>query len=101
MQDALSEEPEECYWWQVRKGPPGKRRWGFVDDNVNKRLERAFRAGDDDTIAEINGWWYYYDLVYMMQISPMEGGTRREIRRVICDGDSDEGWTARAGGSRP
>ena len=95
QQEGMSQKLEETYWWQVKKGPAGKRRWGWMGDNVNERLEEAFRAGHDEVTADIDGWTYSYDLVAMMQTSPFEAATRREIRRVICDGDSDEGYSLR------
>ena len=90
----MSQGPETCYWWQVRKGPTKRKYWGWVDDNVNSRLERAWCAGAGDTTAVIDGWCYYYDLVLMVQLSPGEARTERAIRRVNCgmmsDGDSDQ-----------
>ena len=90
-----SQEPEEIYWWQVKKGPAGKRKWGWMDDNVSKRLEEAFRAGDAETTVDIDGWLYSYDFIAKTQTSPGEAATARAIRRVICDGNSDEGWSVR------
>ena len=66
-----------------------------MDDDVNSRLEGAHRAGLDMITATIDGWTYHYDLVAMTQTSPNEAVTVREIRRVICDGDDEEGWTVR------
>ena len=84
-----SQEPETGYGWQVRKGRPGKRWWGWVDDKVNFRLEMAFQRGHREVTAEIDGWTYCYDLIAMTQTSPNAAATEREIRRVICIDDSD------------
>ena len=89
--EGTSQEPEKYYWWQVKKGPPKKRRWGWVDENVNSRLEEAFHAGNKEATADIDGWTYHYDLVTGTQISPSEAVMTREIRHVICDDEDDEG----------
>ena len=94
-QEGASEGKDEVYWWQVKKGQTGKRKWGWVDDHVNDRLEKAFKDGVTEITAEIDGWQYVYNFESMTQTSPGEGATKRQIRRVICDGDSDEGWTLR------
>ena len=88
-------EKEKKYWWQVKKGPTGRRRWGWMDDDIHSRLEGAYGRGLNETTATINGWTYHYDLVGMTQTSPNEAETVRQIRRVICDGDDEEGWTVR------
>ena len=91
QQGGTSQGPqEECFWWQVKKGHAKKRRWGWVDENVNSRLEEAFHAGLQNTTAEIDGWTYEYDLVTMIQTSPVEERTEREIRRVRYDSTSAE-----------
>ena len=87
-QKDTSQATEETYWWQVKKGAVGKRRWGWVDKNVNNRLEDAYEAGIPETDAEIDGWTYHYDLVNMVQTSPLEAATQREIRRVVWEEDS-------------
>ena len=94
-QEDTSQEPDEEYWWQVQKGPPRKRKWGFVDEHVNSCLEEAWRAGNPETTAWIDGWEYYYDLFAMTQTSPGEAATQREIRRVILIGESDGGRRTR------
>ena len=87
-QKGTSHASETMYWWQVRKGAAGKRRWGWVDEKVNDRLEDAFEGGCNETDAEIDGWTYHYDFVTMTQTSPLEARTQREIRRVVWEGDS-------------
>lgn len=87
-QKDTSQVPEAKYWWQVKKGPAGKRKWGWVNKHVNDRLEDAFEEGLPETDADIDGWTYHYDLVNMVQTSPGEAGTQREIRREIWEEDS-------------
>ena len=94
-EENTSHDPEKSYWWQVRKGQAGKRRWGWVDENINGRLEAAYGQGQRETTAELDEWTYKYDLVDMMQTSTGQAVTKREIRRVAYDPNSDEGWKVR------
>ena len=47
---------EKTYWWQVRKGPAKKRRWGWVDHNVNIKLEAAYQKGLTECFAVVEEW---------------------------------------------
>ena len=73
---------EKKYWWQVRLGKAGKRKWGWVDDNVNCHLEAAFDAGATECWADRDEWTYHYDLLNLIQTSPGPAETKRELRRV-------------------
>ena len=94
-QEGASMEVEDVFWWQVRKGPKDKRKWGWMDEQVNARLEEAWEGERNEVYAEIDGWEYLYDLVAMTQTSQSAEGTTRRIRRVICDGNDREGWALR------
>ena len=77
--------PQEGYHWQVRKGRKGKMRWGWVDEDLDRHLERKFQEGVGETTFLIDGWKYYYDLLAMTQTSPGDDATERAIRRVRSD----------------
>ena len=77
--------PQEGHHWQVRKGRKGKMRWGWVDEDLDRHLERKFQEGVGETTFLIDGWKYYYDLIAMTQTSPGDDATERAIRRVRSD----------------
>ena len=86
--EVKSKPSEESFYWQVKKGKKGKMKWGWVDEALNKHLERAFLNGEGETTFVSDGWKYYYDFGDMTQTSPGDAATERPIRRIKCDDDS-------------
>ena len=68
--------------WQVMLGKKKNRRWGDVEEALNKHLEETFQAQKEETTFQVTVGTYHYDMKDMIQTSPLQWGTRREIRRL-------------------
>ena len=75
------EPPFGYFWWQVDKGKGGRKKWRFVDSDLNYHLEDCLFCGMHQTTFTIGEDEYAYDLKAETQTSPLKGHVKRKIRR--------------------
>ena len=69
------------FWWQVDKGKGGRKKWRYVDAELNYHLDDCLFCSIHQTTFKIGEDEYTYDLKAETQTSPLQGHMKRKIRR--------------------